>query len=196
VAITSGTVIALTAVAGRLGRDAQVGYAVAARLEYVIIPLSFTFGMALVAMVGTNWGARLHARARRVGWTGAALSAGTCGALGVFFAFFPQLWMGLFTGEEAVAREGASYLRIVAPLYAAYGLAQAFYFSLQGMGRIDAAVLANAARFAVSVGGGLLAIALGAGTPGLFAAIAFGFALHAALNGWLLARAAQERPGG
>src|SRR5882762_2922465 len=60
VAITNLTVIALTGVAGRLGRDTAIAYAVGARLEYIIIPLGFGIGTGIVALVGTNWGARRY----------------------------------------------------------------------------------------------------------------------------------------
>ena len=37
-----------------------------ARLEYILIPLGFGFGTAIVAMVGTNWGAKQYRRARKI----------------------------------------------------------------------------------------------------------------------------------
>jgi hypothetical protein len=117
-----------------------------ARLEYIIIPLAFVFGTALVAMAGTNWGAKQYRRARRIAWTGGAIAAAACGAVGLFFALFPALWMGLFTGEEEATRIGTLYLHVVAPVYAAYGFGQALYFSSQGFGNPLPAVLANAAR--------------------------------------------------
>ncbi|MFY9836752.1 MAG: MATE family efflux transporter, partial [Xanthobacteraceae bacterium] len=49
------------------------------RLEYVLQPIAFGFGTAIVAMVGTNWGARQYPRARAIGWTGAAIVAAVCG---------------------------------------------------------------------------------------------------------------------
>jgi putative MATE family efflux protein len=190
VGISSVTVVILTAVAGRLGREAQVGYALAARLEYVIVPVTFVVGLALVAMVGTNWGAGQYRRAMQIAWTGAALAASACGALGLVFAFFPGLWMGLFTLDAEVTRHGSLYLQIVAPVYAAYGFGHALYFSLQGMGTIKLAVLANAARLAVSAGGGLVAgVWLGGGPAGVFIAIAAAFVLFALLNACILLHA-------
>src|SRR6185436_9029759 len=56
-AITNLSVVALTGIAGQFGPEAAVGYAVGARLEYIMQPIAFAFGTALVAMVGTNWGA-------------------------------------------------------------------------------------------------------------------------------------------
>jgi hypothetical protein len=55
-AVTNLSVVALTAVAARLGRDVAIGYAMGARLEYILQPIAFGFGTAIVAMVGTNWG--------------------------------------------------------------------------------------------------------------------------------------------
>jgi len=54
-AITNLSVVVLTGVAGQLGRDAAIGYAMGARLEYILQPIAFGFGTAIVTMVGTNW---------------------------------------------------------------------------------------------------------------------------------------------
>ena len=86
VAINNLSVILLTGIAAHLGQEAALGYAIGARLEYIIIPLAFGFGTALVAMIGTNWGARQFARARRIAWTGTLTVAAFCGAVGVFRA--------------------------------------------------------------------------------------------------------------
>lgn len=189
VAITNVTVVVLMAVTGHLGREAQIGYALGARLEYVIIPLAFVFGTALVSMVGTNWGAKQYQRSRRISWTGGAIAGAACGAVGLFFGVFPELWMGLFTGQDEVLRVGTLYLHIVAPVYAAYGFGQALYFSSQGFGNPLPAVLANVVRLLVSAGGGLAAVFwFGAGPPGVFAGIACGFITYAVLNAWILLR--------
>src|SRR4029077_5162409 len=58
VIITNLSVVLLTGIAGHVGREAAIAYAMGARLEYILIPLAFGFGTAIVAMVGTNWGAR------------------------------------------------------------------------------------------------------------------------------------------
>jgi putative MATE family efflux protein len=57
VTMTNLSVVLLTGIAGHFGREVAVGYAMGARLEYILIPLAFGFGTAIVAMVGTNWGA-------------------------------------------------------------------------------------------------------------------------------------------
>jgi putative MATE family efflux protein len=189
VAINNLAVAVLTGVAGHLGRDAAIGYAMGARLEYIMIPLAFGFGTGLVAMVGTNWGARQQQRARAIAWTGAGTVAAACGVVGLFFALFPGLWMGLFTTEDEVIRVGTLYLQTVGPMYALHGLGMAIYFAMQGVGNVLPAVLANSLRLLVGAGGAFACVMwLGAGPLGIFAAIACGFLVYGSLNAYLLAR--------
>jgi putative MATE family efflux protein len=110
---TNLTVVLLTALVGSFGTFALAGYGMGARLEYLQIPLVFGFGSALVTMVGTNMGAGLDARARRVAWTGAAMAAGVTEAIGLGAALFPHAWLTLFSAEPAVLSAGTTYLRIV-----------------------------------------------------------------------------------
>jgi putative MATE family efflux protein len=170
VSITNLSVVLLTGLAGHLGREAAIGYAMGARLEYILIPLAFGFGTTIVAMVGTNWGAKQYRRAREIAWTGAATVAAACAAIGLMVALFPTLWMGLFTGDAEVIRVGATYLRIVGPIYGFYGLGMALYFATQGFGSVISTVTANAIRLLANVACALVAIYwLELGTIGFFA---------------------------
>jgi putative MATE family efflux protein len=181
-AITNLSVVLLTGIAGQLGRDTALGYAMGARLEYILQPVAFGFGTALVAMIGTNWGAGQYRRARKIAWTGAATVAAVCGSIGLMVALWPGLWIGLFSDDAEVARLGALYLRIVGPAYLCFGLGLALFFVMQGVGRGVAAMNANAVRMIVSAAGGLIAVyGLSLGPAGLFPAVALGFCAYAAL---------------
>jgi len=181
--ITNLSVVVLTGIAGHLGVEAAIGYAMGARLEYILIPLAVGIGFAIVAMVGTNWGAKQYERARRIAWIGGATCAVACAAVGGFFTIYPRLWMGLFTEDPEVIRIGVSYLHIVGPIYALYGLGMGLYSSSQGLGRVFLPVLANAARLLASAGGALAAIYwFDAGATGFFVAVAAGFAMYGALT--------------
>ena len=181
-AITNLSVVLLTGIAGQFGPEAAIGYAMGARLEYIMQPVAFGFGTAIVAMVGTNWGAGQHGRARRIAWTGAITIAAVCGTIGAVVALWPSLWMGLFSDDPEVARLGALYLRIVGPAYVCFGLGLGLFFVSQGFGRGFGAMSANAARLLVSAGAGLVAVYwLDLGIAGFFTAIATGFALYAVL---------------
>ena len=182
-AITNLSVVLLTGIAGHLGTATAIGYAMGARLEYILIPLAFGFGTAIVAMVGTNWGAKQYRRARRIAWTGAATVGLACAAVGLLFALFPRSWMGLFSDDEEIIRLGTSYLRIVGPIYGLYGFGMALYFATQGLGHVVSTVAANAFRLLASVGGALAAIYwLDLGVTGFFVAVAGGFCIYAALT--------------
>src|SRR5499425_1501776 len=154
--MTNLTVVLLTALVGPFGTFALAGYGMGVRLEYLLIPLVFGFGSALVTMVGTNFGAGQRARARRVAWTGALLAAGATEAIGLAAAFFPHAWLGLFTDEPAVLAAGAAYLRVVGPTYGFFGLGLALYFASQGAGRLLWPLLAGSVRLVSAAAGGWL----------------------------------------
>ena len=160
VIITNLSVVLLTGIAGHLGREAAIGYAMGARLEYILIPLAFGFGTAIVAMVGTNWGAKQYRRAREIAWTGGVTVAAACATIGLIVALFPALWMGLFSDDQEIVRLGTWYLRIVGPIYGLYGLGMALYFATQGFGSVIWTVTANAVRLLASAGCALIAIYL------------------------------------
>jgi Na+-driven multidrug efflux pump len=181
-AITNLSVVVLTGIAGQLGPETAIGYAMGARLEYVLQPVAFGFGTAIVAMVGTNWGGRQYRRARKIAWTGATTIAALCGTIGLIVAFQPGLWMGLFSDDPDVMRLGALYLRIVGPAYLCFGLGLGLFFVTQGVGRAVAAMNANAVRMIASAAGGLVAIYwFELGVAGFFTAVALGFCLYAAM---------------
>jgi putative MATE family efflux protein len=181
--ITNLSVVVLTGIAGQFGPETAVGYAMGARLEYIMQPIAFGFGTAIVAMVATNWGAQQYGRARRIAWTGAAIIALLCGTLGLIVALRPSIWLGLFSDDAEVTRLGALYLRIVGPVYVCFGLGLGLFFVSQGYGRGFTAMIANAVRLLVSAGAGLAAVYwLGFGVTGLFMAIAAGFCVYAGLT--------------
>jgi putative MATE family efflux protein len=182
ITITNLSVVLLTGIAGQLGRDTALGYAMGARLEYIQQPVAFGFGTAIVAMVGTNWGAKQYSRARQIAWTGATTVAAVCGTIGLIVAFQPGLWIGLFSDDGEVARLGSLYLRIVGPAYLFFGLGLGLFYVTQGFGRAVAGMNANAVRMMTSAGCGLIAVYwLDLGVAGFFAAVAAGFCVYAAL---------------
>lgn len=181
-AITNLSVIVLTGIAGQFGPGAAIGYAMGARLEYIMQPIAFGFGTAIVAMVGTNWGAGQYSRARRIAWTGAITTSVACGTIGLIVALQPNLWIGLFSEDAEVARFGTLYLRIVGPVYVCFGLGLGLFFVSQGFGRGVAAMNANAVRLIASAGAGLAAAYwLDLGLGGFCAGVAAGFCLYAGL---------------
>ena len=187
--LTIFTAVALTGFVGRFGAAALAGYGVGVRLELLQIPLVFAVGQALVVLVGTNIGAGNAARAKRITWTGAAVGAAICLAIGWTFALFPLAWVGLFSSDPAVLDAGTRYLHTVAPFYPLLGVQVALYFGSQGAGQMLRPVLAAGVRLVVVLVGGALAVSLGA----IFGVIALGIAVAAALMIWFVARATWKR---
>ncbi|MBV8234851.1 MAG: MATE family efflux transporter, partial [Acidimicrobiia bacterium] len=177
--LTNLTFIILTALVAPFGTEAIAGYGAAGRLEYLLIPVVFGVGSALVPLVAASDGARDVGRVRRLTRAGAALGAGTCGLVGFAAALFPSSWMGLFTSDPAVAGFGEAYLVRVGPAYAFLGLGLALYFAAQGRGRTAQPLLAILTRLLVAGALGTLALSvLGWGIDSLFALMACGLVLY------------------
>src|SRR5262249_8673706 len=80
---TVATVLILPSLVSHFGPEALAGYGIGARLEFLLIPITFAIGVACVPLVGMAIGAGDVPRARRVAWTGGALSAAALGSLGL-----------------------------------------------------------------------------------------------------------------
>jgi putative MATE family efflux protein len=166
-------VLLVTAAVGRFGVGAIGGYGTASRLDYVLIPILFGLGTAILTMVGTNVGAGQIERAKKIAWLGTGLSVVFTETVGLLVAIAPWLWIGLFSRDAAVLETGSLYFRIVAPVYAANGVIFALSFAAQGSGRMGWVFLAGAIRLAIAAGGGWLAVAFfGLPEAGLFTLVA------------------------
>lgn len=165
------------------GAAALAGYGIAARLEFLLIPLVFGIGAAMTAIVGTNIGAGNITRAEQVGWTGGALAAALTGSVGLLLAIAPGLWVGLFTDDPETFAAGARFLQIVGPVFLFQGLGLALYFGSQGAGVIHWPVFAALVRFVVAIGGAsLAAYGFGFGLDAVYACIATGMLLFGAIT--------------
>lgn len=187
--LSNGSIAAATALIGSYGTAALAGYGVAARLEYIMVPIAFGFGTALTTMVATNMGAGQRERALRAAWTGAGVVAVITGGIGTLAAINPALWMNLFSADAAVLAFGTAYLHIVGASYGLFGLGLALFFASQGAGRMFWPLAGSVSRLAVVAGGGWIVVHhLSAPATGLFFVIAAGFAVYAAMIGgaiWL-----------
>ena len=176
--LSNGSIALATAYVAGFGGLAVAGYGIAARLEYILVPIAFGIGGALTAMVATNLGAQQAVRAKRITWTGAALVWAITGTIGLVAALWPQLWMAAFTPDAAVQAAGASYLRIVGGAYGFFGLGLALFFASQGAGRLTWPLVASAARLLVVGVGGWLALRLAGDQPqALYAVVGLSLAL-------------------
>ncbi|QJX00938.1 MATE family efflux transporter [Frigoriglobus tundricola] len=173
------TFLALTALVAPFGTAAIAGYGMGGRLEFLLIPVVFGVGSALVPLIGANVGAGNHARVRQATRAGLLFGAGTGAAVGLTAAVVPGVWMGLFTNDPAVLATGASYLRTVGPAYIGFGSGLALFFATQGSGRVIQGLAAAFTRLTVAAVGGYLAVhTFGCGLDTLFWVMALGLVLH------------------
>lgn len=187
--LTNLTVILVTGAVGLFGTSAIAGYGIASRLDYIMIPLLFGVSTATLTMVGVNMGAGQTARARKVGWISGAVGLVLTGTIGLTVAIFPTAWLHLFSHDTEVVRQGAIYLRIVAPAYGAFGFGFVVAFAAQGAGRAMLPFAGALARTLVAVGGGWIAVSsLSAGMTGLAAMVSASLVAYAAVCAMIMLR--------
>lgn len=151
------TILIFTGLVARFGTVALAGYGIGARLEFLLIPIAFSVGVASVPMVGMAIGARDVARARRVAWTAGSLAFGILGVIGLIVVLLPDAWSSLFTEDAAVIAAARQYLIAAGAGFPFFGLGLCLYFASQGAGRLVGPVLAGTLRLAlVALGGWLL----------------------------------------
>ena len=156
--LSVATILVLTTLVARFGPEALAGYGIGVRLEFLLIPIAFSVGVASVPMVGTAIGAGDIGRARKIAWTAGGLSASVLGSLGVVVALMPGLWVDMFSEVPAVTAAAESYLRIAGLTYAFFGLGLCLYFASQGAGRVGGAIAAQGLRLTVVMLGGWVII--------------------------------------
>ena len=179
---TSLTVLLTTALVGAHGGgEAVAGFGTGVRLEYLMVPLAFGFGGPLVALVGTNIGAGLEARALRIALIGGAMVFALTETVGLAAAIWPAAWLGLFGNDPQMIETGSAYLRIVGPAYGFFGLGLSLYFASQGAGRMIWPLAAGLLRLAISVGGGWLVLRLTGSLTWLFACLALALVVYGSL---------------
>ncbi len=166
----------LTTYAGLLGVTSLAAFGAAVRLEYLLYPLNFGLGAAVLAMVGSNIGARQFTRAARIAWTAVGLSACVMASVSVLAIAAPDVWIGLFSRDPAILAAAAGYLAVVGlayPFVAVNTLMSAFQATRQP----EWPLAAMTCRLLIVVLGGWVAIeVLHAGLVGLGLVTALGLA--------------------
>ncbi|QUN32869.1 MATE family efflux transporter (plasmid) [Cupriavidus sp. KK10] len=170
------------------GTVALAGYATAARLEYLLIPIAFGLGAPMVALVGANIGAGQYERAQRIAISGGCMAFAFAELIGLGAAFWPEAWLRLFGADAQLLETGSLYLRIVGPAYGFFALGFSLYFASQGAGRLKWPLLAGALRLTLFAGGGAMALALGASMAQYFALGALAMFLYGSVVLWSVAR--------
>jgi hypothetical protein len=144
--MTNVAVAVATAFVGGLGIHVLAGFDLGIRLEYLLIPVVFGIGAAMVPMIGMSMGAGNLRRAREIAWTGALAAAAVTGAIGLAAALFAESWIGLHD-ERGRHRGRCGLPPIAAPADALIGLG---LVSSSPAGRAECAVRTRVSASAAS----------------------------------------------
>ena len=163
------TILIFTKLLAGFGTETLAGYGIGSRLEFLLIPVAFAFGVASVPMVGMAIGAGLVTRARQVAWTAGAAAGLSVGLIGLVLAIKPALWVLLFTGDPGVTAAAYSYFALAGPAFGFFGIGVCLYFSSQGAAKVGGPVLAGTGRLLMVGLGGWWLVSIGSPASALFA---------------------------
>jgi putative MATE family efflux protein len=159
-ATTNLTLAIITGYVGFHGNSALAGYGAGARLELLLVPLSYGIGGPAGIFIATNLGAGSAHRARVAGWAAVISCAAVAEAIGLSATFWPSRWLGLFTNDPAALETGVLYLHTTGPFFGFFGAAFAIYCVAQALGHLRWPVTGALLRAAIAVAGGWFASSL------------------------------------
>jgi putative MATE family efflux protein len=165
------SILIFTKILAGFGTVTLAGYGMGSRLEFLLIPIAFAFGVASVPMVGMAMGAGLVKRARRVAWTAGAAAGITVGLVGLIVAIDPALWVSLFTSDPGVTAAANSYFAWAGPAFGFFGMGVCLYFASQGAAKVGGPVLAGTLRLLLVGLGGWWLVSIDAPAWTLFALV-------------------------
>ncbi|HEU5171317.1 MAG TPA: MATE family efflux transporter [Gemmatimonadales bacterium] len=187
--VATASWIGLVRVLATFGSAALAGYTIAIRVVLFALFPSWGLGNAAATMVGQGLGARKPERAERAVWIAARYNAVFLTTVGLLFVIFAEPIARLFTSDPAVLPYAASGLRIVSYGFPLYACGMVLEQSFNGAGDTWTPTLINLGCFwlwEIPLAW-TLAVPLGVGPAGVFAAITAAYSLMAAVS-WVLFR--------
>jgi putative MATE family efflux protein len=138
------------------------------------------FALAATTLVGQYLGAEDPDKARLGGFTAAKMAVTVMTVFGILFFFFPRYFILIFTRDEEIIRYASTCLRIIAFAQPFLAATMVFAGALRGAGDTKTVLWVTAVgTWVVRVGGGyILAITLGYGLAGAWAAMVADFTLR------------------
>ena len=194
-AIANTSWIALVRIVSAFGAVALAGYTIAIRILIFVILPAWGLSNAAATLVGQNLGAKQPERAEASVWRTGFYNMLFLGLIGVFFVFFAEPAVGLFTSDRAILAQAATCLRILSFGNIAYAYGMVMLQSFNGAGDTLTPTILNFICFwllEIPLAW-LLAIPLGLQTSGVFISIVAAQATIASLGAILFKRGRWKR---
>jgi putative MATE family efflux protein len=182
--------IGLVRVISSFGSTALAGYTIGIRtILFAILP-SWGLSNAAATMVGQGLGAGKPDRAERAVWTACRYNLLFLGLVGLVFVLFTRRIVGIYTDDAAVALHAVDCLRIVALGFVFYAYGMVLTQAFNGAGDTWTPTWINVGCFwlwEIPLSW-LLALRLGLGPPGVYAAIMIAFSTLAVVSAIIFRR--------
>ncbi len=172
--ISSASWIFLARIVAISGSEALAGYTIAIRIIIFTILPSWGLANAAATLVGQNLGAGQPERAEKSAWLAAWYNAGFLAFVTLLFFLWSDGFIQLFSAEEGVVAHGTMALRVISLGYIFYALEMVLGQCFNGAGDTRTPTILNLAGYwLVQIPlAWVLAVEMGYGATGVFAAIA------------------------
>jgi putative MATE family efflux protein len=143
---------ALTAIiSARFHEAGAISFAIGFRAEFFAYLPAVGFGIAALALLGQNAGARQFDRVRAAYRSSLLLAFGAGTLLGLLAALFRNPIIGIFTADPLVAGYSRAYFLTVPFSYGLFAMVFVEILSLQGVGRSWTGFLVSLARICIAI---------------------------------------------
>ncbi len=149
-----GRYAVLVAMAGVSSLNLAQSYGLIARIDFLIVPIIFSIGHAIIVLVGTNIGANNKNEALKVTIMACFISLTITGGIAMAIKFGGYKAFMLMINDEKIVNSILGYFDLATPFYFLFGAGLALHYACLSAGYVMWPLVANAVRFLFIIGFG------------------------------------------